>query len=69
MDYRHDADTDPTGAWQAPWETHDQVLRRAHAARARLLHNMVVACAGRLRERICAVAETLRVRLCPLCCQ
>lgn len=56
------------GGWQTVRSLHDCCLRRAQAARAQLLRNLVYTCAHRLRTRICATAERLRFSFCPLCC-
>jgi hypothetical protein len=67
MGDRHDAYGYASGSLTL-WETHDRFLRRAQEARARLLHNILLACLDRLRERFCKGAERLRLNLCPLCC-
>jgi hypothetical protein len=68
MDDRHDAETHAAGEWLTPWDTYDPFLRRARAARSRLLYNTLLGCADRLRERVCATAQRLHITLCPLCC-
>ncbi|MGB5475362.1 MAG: hypothetical protein WBQ78_18045 [Gammaproteobacteria bacterium] len=69
MNDRHIAGTVAAGERLTPLEAYDLALRRAHAARAQLLRNVLFNCAHKLRERICAGAEKLHVNLCPLCCQ
>ncbi|HUT42272.1 MAG TPA: hypothetical protein VM011_13150 [Gammaproteobacteria bacterium] len=69
MDDRHSAGDGAAGERLTPLEAYDLALRRAHAARAQLLHNVLYNCAQKLRERICSGAERLRINLCPLCSQ
>ena len=68
MDNRHDANTYSAGKRVSTLQAYDRVLHRAHAARAALLLNVLFNCAHKLRERVCAGAERLRINLCPLCC-
>lgn len=63
------AETSAAGERQALLEAYDRIVRRAHAARAQLLHNALLNCAHKLRMRVCAGAEMLHINFCPLCCR
>jgi hypothetical protein len=69
MDNRQSADSITAGERLISLEDYDRILRRAHAARAEFLRNVLYNCAHKLRERICAGAERLRINFWPMCCQ
>ena len=69
MDNRQSADRNTSGERLTSQAAYDRILRRAHAARAELLQNALFNCVHKLRQRICAGVEKLRINFCPLCCQ